>query len=450
MSSEFFIRNCLFCAVPCSPTVITENGEIKRVRKVKREGFCGGGDDDAELPSYAFSSLPLLEEEENPLLGNQLKLEGQLHPEFWVEVCGPCGEAVGDYYQTLRLISKLKEKLATISTQLKRRIWDSKDTSLGGGGGDDFSRKNDNDDSNHKDTLNFIWRDIRDQALGRECMSGMLLSSFDEDPSPLVSPFEDNSLWDDSSSMPVADVKMEMQEDFIDESSNSSPRRPPSVSNSSESEDTDEDYIPEWPESSKKVKHRKPRSTATSSKSRIRPLPAIQRIRRKQPNGMSTTTETWYKCSHCGFETSSDPKSKEHVQLHSSASPYGIPLVSCRICRWVLPSDEFKYHIDNYHTTLPHTKGVVISRKSSTYFNCELCPYKCRTRESMRSHARLHKPGPGSVTCSYCGWPGTVATVRSHKFTYHPKEYQNELNDNDVEEELPFKTLKLGKRKKVS
>ncbi|CAL8130937.1 unnamed protein product [Orchesella dallaii] len=265
MSSELFIRNCLFCAVPCASTVITENGEIKRVRKVKRESFCGGGgDDDAELPSYALSSLPLLQEEENPLLGNQLKvffilknilnidgnklteyltkLEGQLHPEFWAEVCWPCGEAVGDYYQTLRLISKLKMKLATISTQLKRSIWDSKDTLFGDGGGDDFNRKNDNDDCNHKDTLNFIWRDIRDQALGRECMS-------DE--------------WHIRVHLnqPSDDVKMEKQEDFIDESSNSSPRRPPSVSNSSESEDTDdEDYIPESP---KKVKHRKPRSTAT-------------------------------------------------------------------------------------------------------------------------------------------------------------------------------------------
>ncbi|CAL8135663.1 unnamed protein product [Orchesella dallaii] len=481
MDSQVIIRNCIFCAVQCAPTFITENGEVKRVRIVKSEGGIGEVDADEVPPTSSSSSLSFLEEVETPLFGNQLKvyfilrnilnisknklseylsmLDGQLHPEFWVEVCGPCGEAVGDYYQTLRLISKLKMKLATISSHLRRSIWDSKDTSFGDGGGDDFNGKNIKDDSNQEETLHFIWRDIRDQALGYDCL---------KPPSPSrTSAFARNSLSHDFACSP-------------------------------EKDETDKNYKPP-----SKVSPLKRKCTSN------------RKHKKERRNKMRRNN---YNCSACPYETSSLASLKTHSKLHSPA-PTEIGLnghgpVSCRTCRLVMTSDMIGFHTETVHgssnptnevkteteyffideSTPPpspirspapspdnsevssesesgnedynpklskvkrrrNPKSTKSSKSSSTFkvaidsitsYTCELCPYKCETRQSKKNHEKLHKPGSNADICSFCGWVGTSVTVRSHKFKSHPKEYQNELGDDYGFE---TKTLTSGTRKKTS
>jgi len=167
---------CLFCATPCPPTFCVVDGQVERLKnghqKLLRRRNEGNSVSEAAAPR-----LGLFEEEEknSPGLAAQLKsvfilkkilsvgedklikflekMEGQLLPEFWVQTCQPCGDAVKICFETLREIARLESKFAKITERLRNRVVETQGEDGAGIVADESN------------PLGSIWKDVRDHVL---------------------------------------------------------------------------------------------------------------------------------------------------------------------------------------------------------------------------------------------------------------------------------------------
>ncbi|ODM90884.1 Zinc finger and SCAN domain-containing protein 12 [Orchesella cincta] len=151
---------CVFCASPCPSSFSIVNGEVKRLKTdphhVKK----------CTPPPH---QLTFLEEEDCSSLAAQLKvlfilknildvgegklhkflghLEGQFHPEFWLQTCGYCGEAVRVCYETSKEISRLQRKFSTIREELKGRILETREHAT------------------EDEVVSSVWKEVRDEII---------------------------------------------------------------------------------------------------------------------------------------------------------------------------------------------------------------------------------------------------------------------------------------------
>ncbi|CAL8135704.1 unnamed protein product [Orchesella dallaii] len=142
---------CIFCATKCSPLFVIDHGKLLRMKR-EEEQYVFTGDLALERQLRTFNIIRnILDVGEETCVKLFNVFEGQLHPEFWVEVCPSCKVLVEEYNRARarKQFARWKKAVTDIKLGLKNIL--------------NESIKNSNPDLELDSFL--MWREIRDEAL---------------------------------------------------------------------------------------------------------------------------------------------------------------------------------------------------------------------------------------------------------------------------------------------
>ncbi|CAL8114426.1 unnamed protein product [Orchesella dallaii] len=389
--------NCLFCASPCSPDfVINSCGRVKSEKENNSleednsynfpfngasaslpHSFSFGGDDKAieEHLRAVFILTKILKIPHETLCQFLGKGNGQFSPELWFNVCESCGNSVTQFYVTIKQLSKLERRLASLQTQLIDKM-----------------RTSQNVENN-----DFMWGKIREEAL--------------QQYSPPT--FDEGIVFESQMDLEIKDEVCctagynhdhdEMNQEGLNKS-NGSPQLDEYESfeeenysyfeNHDDNEEEDEihfvtDFVPPSPSESELV--------------------PIKRY--------------FYQCQLCSYQCNTKTTFENHMKLHEEGS--GATL--CSDCgRPVLPN-KLRWHVIQCRAGIVGNYGHDKRRRMSSnsnvpkrsgrfYYQCDKCPFESNSSASYATHLKLHEEGATAVACRECGY-----FVIPRKLGYHKK-----------------------------
>ncbi|CAL8135736.1 unnamed protein product [Orchesella dallaii] len=140
---------CIFCATKCSPLFVIDHGKLLRMKR-EEEQYVFTGDLALERQLRTFNIIRnILDVGEETCVKLLNVFEGQLHPEFWVEVCPSCKVLVEEYNRARKQLARLEKAVKDIKLGLKNIL--------------NESIKNADPELELDSFL--MWREIREEAL---------------------------------------------------------------------------------------------------------------------------------------------------------------------------------------------------------------------------------------------------------------------------------------------
>ncbi|CAL8133335.1 unnamed protein product [Orchesella dallaii] len=503
-TSETKLVHCLFCAAPCPPTFSIINGQLTRLEHDVPPAPDGKGSSGRGRSTLTpVPTLTFLEEEECSSLAAQLKvvfilknileigeekfhkflgvLEGQLHPEFWVQTCGYCGEAVRVCYETVKEISRLEKKFKSIKEELKGRIVETKEETGRGleevvgsvwneirqeilDEEGDQSKPEDVDDDQNQEFRKFpnspsnseVIDEEDDEAID-EFLNGNPPQPSDEAPSNmgLPSSHKESSLREMGLSSQKRRLNFESDEvnqqvkfprqspaDNYDDSNSATdtPHEEDSpiyingniFEDENDDDDDEEDFQLdfEMEQSETALKMRESTNKDEERKGRKQKLvPTIASpdiylipppVIKEEPKFTTFPKDqrTHYQCMQCPAIYIDKKAATEHLNLHRPHSSS----ITCPTpnCCWVLDPQKVTQHNNSRHRTSTGIGGIHVKQCTTwKYYRCAECDALFGALKRLRIHWELHDKGDGEV-CNECGW--LCVNVSCHKTIWHSKE----------------------------
>ncbi|CAL8143468.1 unnamed protein product [Orchesella dallaii] len=242
------------------------------------------------------------------------KFQGQLHPEFWIQVCKSCGEAVSSFYATQKEISSLQTKLLRISGKLKGQIYKTKYEKMGTGDG------------------SLIWKDIRTSVL----TTGFLEPS----PSPNEATLEEANNHDNCEDLNNYSAQEENDdaEDFSGEEDDADLQ--------SDWEDEEEGYENSQCQSTGDLNPTPSTSSATAISQLPSEKPSSTTSSQSPKKSRRAPPKYNHYCEQCPAKFTELRKMKKHLNLHSILSSRRV--TTC-FCGWVMRANTMRLHMKLYH-----------------------------------------------------------------------------------------------------
>ncbi|ODM90807.1 putative zinc finger protein [Orchesella cincta] len=348
---------------------------------------------------------------------------GQLHPEFWFQVCSVCREPVQRFSETLQAISELKKKLTRISKQLKGRIYNTKD--VGGA----------------EEGLTCIWEEIR-----AEVVKDLYRAPFEVEKK--TSNQKGTPVDDGDVHMPTSEVLPETlpanslpptapeEEDKDVSHSDFEPDGVNEDVNSSSHSDSSEDEKFKPPKRKPVLKRKSnPISTPDSP-------PKLRKKRKRLPAGDPSRQYTisrkgstsYYKCNLCSAISTSNKRVMAHLSCHEKGEGS-----TCILCGWLVHPGGMNRHNSHFHP-----EQYPKEKKKVYFYTCPKCPARSHDHTFMEKHLPLHEPSntEETTTCKLCGWLVPTKRLRHHMASpSHAKRMQNQETVRVVQEittEIPY------------
>ncbi|CAL8143466.1 unnamed protein product [Orchesella dallaii] len=418
MSYKRTSQKCLFCATPCPSTFTIVEGQVKRLKSDPHTEQCHSD------PSF-------LEERGVPILGEQLKVVfilknllqiqdeklceflgkfgGQLNPEFWVQLCSTCEEAVHKYYEIFKESFKLQKRLNTISSQLKEQIIQGSRAAAD----DDDDKVVDEELTEEK-----IWKEVREEVIKT---SPAVLKDY-QYPACI---FEDENENEDEINIAEAETlvnPMDLLKEEINISNSLflSPGEAAEPQNAdTTSDDNDHDL------STSEIELQNPTcqnsNSYDSGQVKLYTFPDPPNRPPLEYLSFREDRKQRYKCLECLFEAYSFGRIKQHFELHRPGSG----AVPCSICGMLVASDprRMTLHKTTYHPhAVPQLKSGKRKSKSAPWsdiYECADCGAIYQSRARLNVHRKLHmEADAGGEKCMECGW--LVKNIAQHVGYWHP------------------------------
>ncbi|CAL8143453.1 unnamed protein product [Orchesella dallaii] len=364
MSSTRELVHCLFCASPCSPTFTVIEGNLTRVKTEEEQVL-----DKAETPRLAlqlrviFILKRIFNFEDEKLTNFLGKLDGQLDPEFWVRLCKPCEDLVRDYYQTFKKDLELQRKLTSISTRLKAHIEETREVH------EEMQEEDEESPAIH------IWKEVREAVLnqnGNKSVTNEIEVEMEADArltTPSVTTIF-NTIGDNSAEILIdGDIRADWYGEegtlYLDI---------PDLSTLKEILGLDF-QLGSGQASNHKV-FIEEKQFPNNKQSKSEPSPSTKRVFKPAT-------------------ASAQPKPTSEQPKKNDKDKDSIPI----------PAGYLKY-------------GDRLFRK----LTCEQCPYYTANVNYLKSHQKLHQPGPKSskaVTCPICSWVMLSSRLPMHNDAHH-------------------------------
>ncbi|ODM90838.1 putative zinc finger protein [Orchesella cincta] len=422
--------NCIFCTSPCQSKFTIFDGKPVKLKKDECENDnlsanCEFGDDsniETNL-KVILITRKILNIERRSCSKFLRSLQGQLHPEFWLEVCSSCDQLVSEFWAKSMEIGRLERRLKEIKRELTEFIQKSGDVrgEIAAGIGP-------------------VWNKIRERILTGVEPKDETIVPFDEDkvhadddndddfdPTPFLLQEAEDSDFEVPKEEEVDDRSLD--EDDADRDSDDYKPIPFSLEEAdgsdfevpNEEEDgssSDEDLKSEDISKSANPGESSPTQPESSS-------PPPEKPRKRSP---------YLKCAECGDLSVSIMRFKHHSQLHKLNKG-----TVCPECGWLC--GNLSTHTSYWHPTTglkltmeerlakrevrvmqvisdesPEDQDAFEIIRSSTkkkLFRCKLCPATNRRETRIRSHLAGHK-NPASIPCKQCGW-----IVEPNKMGFH-------------------------------
>ncbi|ODM89249.1 putative zinc finger protein, partial [Orchesella cincta] len=419
-------ERCPFCAVPLPPSFTVVHGKLTRLKTETA--------DDRDIGSLSNSGSFL--STENSLVDKQLEVifilrnilqtpekklhqfikqfGGQLHPEFWFQVCSVCREPVQRFFETLQAISELKKKLTRISKQLKGRIYNTKD--VGGA----------------EEGLTCIWEEIRAEVVKDlyRAPVGVEKKTSNQQGTPVddgdehmpTSEVRPETVLPDGlpPTVPEEDDKDDSHSDFEPDGGDNEDFNSSSRSDSSEDEKfkppkrkpvlkrkSNPNSNPDFPPKLKK------KSIAKLSRRKGRPAADPSRQYTISRKGSTS----YYKCNLCSAIRNPTKRMITHLSCHEKGEGS-----TCTLCGWLVHPGGMNRHNSHFH---PEQNPK--EKKKVYFYTCPKCPARSHDHTFMERHLPLHVPSntEETTTCKFCGW--LVPTKRlgvTCQVLHTPKEYR--------------------------
>ncbi|CAL8135766.1 unnamed protein product [Orchesella dallaii] len=381
----FQSTHCIFCAKECpGKFVIGEGGETlikvkcEEGERPRRQGVSDNDDTNAfverQLKSL-FIVRKILGVEKEICCKLIKQFDGQLHPEYWLNVCGQCELVVASYKKTLKEIEELERRGKYIQDNLKKIIWES--------------NQDDDGDENGGSNFSGIWKELREKAMHgfdpRQIQPGRLSLV---DPTLAHVKLEQNDdlnkmmtliiivfiLLDNAQGRQEADSAPEPQKSPSPSLSQSQPS--PQAAQTPPPETNSDVITPEEPEEGAEILVQP--KTAVKEGMRIATLKVL--------GGVGTNNNN-PEAVNCELDPTTENPSAS-AQENNILQPQPPPTLAVSINK---PKINEK----------PKQTG---GKTGDNWIQCGLCPAKFRKRLKAQyiNHSALHKEGSPGVVCPKC------------------------------------------------
>ncbi|CAL8130927.1 unnamed protein product [Orchesella dallaii] len=383
---QFQSTHCIFCAKECpAKFVIGEGGETlikvkcEEEERQRRQGVSGNEEDDTnafvkrQLKSL-FIVRKILGVEKEICCKLITQFDGQLHPEYWLNVCGQCELVVASYKKMLKEIAELERRGKDIQDDLKKIIWES---------------NHDDGDENGGSNFSGIWKELREKA-----MLGFDPSQIQPERLPSVEPTlanvkleQDDNLNKMMTLIIIVFIVLDNAQGRQEADSAPEPQKSPSPSLSQSQPSPQAAQTPP-PETNSDVIT--PEEPGEGAEITFQPKTAVKegmRIATLKVLGSVGTNNNNPEAVNCELDsTTENPSTSAQENNILQPQPPPTPAVS----------------INNPNVIeKPKQTG---GKTGDNWIQCELCPAKFRKRLKAQyiNHSALHKEGGPGVVCPKC------------------------------------------------
>ncbi|CAL8114430.1 unnamed protein product [Orchesella dallaii] len=390
--------NCLFCALPCSPDfVINSCGRVKSENENNSledndsynfpfhgtysslpPSFSFGGDDKAieEHLRAVFILTKILKIPYETLCQFLGKGNGQFSPEMWFNVCESCGNSVTQFYTTLKQLSKLERKLASLQTQLIDKMRTSQDV--------------ENND--------FVWKQIREEAL----------QQFSASPPTC----DEEIVFEPQTHFQIADENWNSGNNHAE--LNQAGTNKSSYAQPVENESFEEENYSSFENDNHDDEEEDEEDEIHFVTDFVPPPPP------------PSTKRYFYRCQLCSYQCNTKKDFEAHMKLHEEGSG----AIICSDCgRPVLPN-KLRWHVGQCRAGIVGNYGYKKGPKRDSnsnlpkppgkfYYQCGQCPFETNSNVRYATHLELHGEGSTAVVCRECGYFVEPSQLHRHKVLRH-------------------------------